>query len=113
MEIIDEYDSSKLTMVAEKRKLRNSIGNGDGTSNLDGQVVGADGADGDDAAEKRSDLMSSYIELNEAKQRLRLLEMKIQNLENRISKKYPDVVFLNYKNRKRILVSDSLPAHFR
>lgn len=51
-----------------------------------------------------SELASSYNELNDARQRLRLLEMKIQTLENRIAKKYPDVLFLNYKNRKRILV---------
>lgn len=50
------------------------------------------------------ELASSYNELNDARQRLRLLEMKIQTLENRIAKKYPDVLFLNYKNRKRILV---------
>lgn len=55
--------------------------------------------------EVEGELSSSYNQLNDAKQRIRLLEMKIQNLENRIAKKYPDVVFLNYKNRKRILVS--------
>lgn len=53
----------------------------------------------------QEELTSSYDELSEAKKRLKLLEMKIQTLENRISKKYPDVLFLNYKNRKRILVS--------
>lgn len=53
----------------------------------------------------QEELTSSYNELSEAKKRLKLLEMKIQTLENRISKKYPDVLFLNYKNRKRILVS--------
>lgn len=51
------------------------------------------------------ELTASYNELHEAKQRLKLLEMKIQTLESRISKTYPDVTFLNYKNRKRILVS--------
>lgn len=51
------------------------------------------------------ELTSSYNELNDARQRLRLLEMKIRVLENRLAKKYPDVLFLNYKNRKRILVS--------
>lgn len=55
--------------------------------------------------QQQNELSSSYNELNEARQRLRLLEMKIQTLENRIARKYPDVLFLNYKNRKRILVS--------
>lgn len=93
MEIIDGYDPNKISMLAEKRKLKSSAANSEATS-----VESAFGGD------KGSDLMTSYIELTEAKQRLRLLEMKIQTLENRISKKYPDVVFLNYKNRKRILV---------
>lgn len=43
--------------------------------------------------------------MTEARQRLRLLEMKIQTLESRIARKYPDVSFLNFKDRKRILVS--------
>lgn len=94
MEIIDGYDPNKMSMLAEKRKLKSSATNSE-TTKVEGAFGGAD---------KDSDLMSSYIELSEAKQRLRLLEMKIQTLENRISKKYPDVVFLNYKNRKRILV---------
>lgn len=55
-----------------------------------------------------SELTSSYNELNYARHRLRLLEMKIKTLEIRIAKKYPDVLFLNYKNRKRILVSDQI-----
>lgn len=93
MEIIDGYDPNKISMLAERRKLKDSASNSETT-----KVNGAIGGD------KDSDLMTSYIELSEAKQRLRLLEMKIQTLENRLSKKYPDVVFLNYKNRKRILV---------
>lgn len=92
MEIIDGYDPNKISMLAEKRNLKSAATNSETT-----KVEGG-------GADKDSDLMSSYIELSEAKQRLRLLEMKIQTLENRISKKYPDVVFLNYKNRKRILV---------
>lgn len=51
------------------------------------------------------ELKSSYSELNDARKRLRSLEVKIKSLENRMAKKYPDVLFLNYKNRKRILVS--------
>lgn len=94
MEIVDGYDPNKMSMLAEKRKLKSSGINSE-TTQIDGAPDGGD---------KDSDLMTSYIELSEAKQRLRLLEMKIQTLENRLSKKYPDVRFLNYKNRKRILV---------
>lgn len=43
--------------------------------------------------------------LNEAKRRIRVLEEKLANLELRIPKKFPDVKFLNYHSRKRILVS--------
>lgn len=52
-----------------------------------------------------SELKSNYDELKDARKRLRSLEMKIKSLENRMAKTYPDVSFLNYKNRKRILVS--------
>lgn len=58
-----------------------------------------------DSQDPHGELSTSYNELNDARHRLRLLEMKIKTLENRIAKKYPDVLFLNYKNRKRILVS--------
>ncbi|CAH2211328.1 jg21856 [Pararge aegeria aegeria] len=44
-------------------------------------------------------------ELQEAKARLALLEKKIAILEGRIPQKYPDVKYLGYKERKRILVS--------
>lgn len=54
---------------------------------------------------QQSEFTSSYNELNDARQQLRLLEMKIQTLEKRIARKYPDVLFLNYKNRMRILVT--------
>ncbi|XP_076752237.1 UDP-xylose synthase [Xylocopa sonorina] len=47
--------------------------------------------------------------IEEAKIRIRELEGKLQNLEakveNRVSKDFPTVKFLNYKNRKRILVT--------
>lgn len=78
--------------------LYKSLGNGDlldSLSNKDGK-----------GSAKPDDLSSSYNELTEAKQRLHLLEMKIQTLESRIARKYPDVSFLNFKDRKRILVSD-------
>lgn len=49
-----------------------------------------------------------HVEINnlyEAKMRIRELEEKLANLELRIPKKFPDVKFLNYHSRKRILVS--------
>uniref|UniRef100_A0A182SDJ7 Uncharacterized protein n=1 Tax=Anopheles maculatus TaxID=74869 RepID=A0A182SDJ7_9DIPT len=46
---------------------------------------------------------SRLNELHEAKRQILELERKIQELEGRIPRKYPDVTFLNYKNRKRIL----------
>lgn len=46
-----------------------------------------------------------YKELELAKEKIKLLESKIKNLEDITSaKKYEDVKFLNYQNRKRILV---------
>lgn len=44
-------------------------------------------------------------ELKEAKSRIEELEKKIAILEGRVPQKYPDVKFLGYKERKRILVS--------
>ncbi|XP_058825338.1 UDP-glucuronic acid decarboxylase 1 [Topomyia yanbarensis] len=44
-------------------------------------------------------------ELHQAKKQILELERKIQELEGRIPRKYPDVTFLNYKNRKRILIT--------
>lgn len=43
-------------------------------------------------------------ELKEAKARIEQLEKKIAILEGRIPQKYPDVKYLGYKERKRILV---------
>lgn len=77
-EILDSFNSSKYTSLVSNKPNKES-----------------------------QELSSSHNELNEARQQLRLLEMKIQTLENRIAKKYPDVLFLNYKDRKRILVIES------
>lgn len=44
-------------------------------------------------------------ELQEAKARIDQLEKKIAFLEGRIPQKYPEVTYLGYKERKRILVS--------
>lgn len=43
--------------------------------------------------------------LNEAYKKIAALEEKIISLEGRVPKTYPDVNFLNYLKRKRILVS--------
>lgn len=40
-----------------------------------------------------------------AEQRIKLLERKIQELEKRLPVKFEEVNFLNYQNKKRILVS--------
>lgn len=77
------FDSNKYTSLLSNKQQQNALNN---------------------LHESDGDLTSSYNELNDARHRLRLLEMKIKTLENRIAKKYPDVLFLNYKNRKRILV---------
>lgn len=44
-------------------------------------------------------------ELAEAKARIREIEAKLKQLESNIPHKYPDVRFLNYKSRKRILIT--------
>lgn len=46
---------------------------------------------------------ATYL-LNEAYKKIEILEEKIMSLEGRMPKTYPDVRFLNYLNRKRILV---------
>lgn len=72
---------------------------GNGVAN-DHRVIGGIGDDGlDEEHEAR------LVEMHEAKKQILLLQLKIQELEGRIPRKYPDVTFLNYKNRKRILVS--------
>lgn len=43
-------------------------------------------------------------DVSDAKLRIKELEYKILQLETRIPRRFPDVTFLNYKNRKRILV---------
>lgn len=66
----------------------------------DHRVVGGVGDDGLDEEHE-----SRLEEMHEAKKQILELQRKIQELEARIPRKYPDVTFLNYKNRKRILVS--------
>lgn len=68
-----------------------------GPDAINNAVGNADGYD--EEHESRMD------ELHSAKKQILELERKIQELEGRIPRKYPDVTFLNYKNRKRILVS--------
>lgn len=54
--------------------------------------------------ESSENLESTKQELQDAKARLELLEQKLAVLEGRIPQKYPDVEYLGYKDRKRILV---------
>lgn len=54
--------------------------------------------------DKDSIIIRQNMELLETKARLEILEERIKELESRIPRKYPDVKFLNHKNRKRILV---------
>lgn len=54
---------------------------------------------------------SSKRELQEAKARIEQLEKKIAILEGRIPQKYPEVKYLGYKERKRILVGFSFLLH--
>lgn len=58
-----------------------------------------------------NELDSRYTELEQTKLKIKELELKIQMLEDRIPKKYPDVTYLNYKNRKRILVRTHSPRN--
>jgi peptidoglycan hydrolase CwlO-like protein len=43
--------------------------------------------------------------LQEAQKKIKELERRIKGLEKRIPQRYPDVKYLNYRSRKRILVS--------
>lgn len=44
------------------------------------------------------------MELQASNQKIKQLELRIAELEDRLPKKYDEVKFLNYQNRKRILV---------
>lgn len=49
---------------------------------------------------------ATYL-LNEAYKKIETLQEKIISLDGRMPKTYPDVRFLNYLNRRRILVCTS------
>jgi peptidoglycan hydrolase CwlO-like protein len=49
--------------------------------------------------------MREVQSLEEAQKQIKELEKKIKDLEKRIPQRYPDVKYLNYRSRKRILVS--------
>lgn len=51
-----------------------------------------------DKNREKSDLTASQL-------KIRQLEKRLEELENRLPKQYDEVKFLNYQNRKRILVS--------
>lgn len=92
-EFVYNFDSNKYSSVISNKQQHSGLQNVHDNQDANGELT------------------SSYNELNDARHRLRLLEMKIKTLENRIAKKYPDVSFLNYKNRKRILVNN-VHRHF-
>jgi predicted Holliday junction resolvase-like endonuclease len=46
-----------------------------------------------------------FQQLQEAQKKIKELEKRIGDLEKRIPQRYPDVKYLNYRSRKRILVS--------
>lgn len=50
------------------------------------------------------DVRQATFLLNEAYKKIEALEEKLVSLETRVPKTYPDVHFLNYLSRKRILV---------
>lgn len=49
--------------------------------------------------------VNSIGSLDEALTKIKELETRLKELEHNIPKKYPEVKFLTYKDRKRILVS--------
>jgi len=55
--------------------------------------------------ESEDDELSHIKDLHEAKERIRVLEEKLKSLEARVPKAFPDVKFLAYQSKKRILVS--------
>lgn len=64
----------------------------------------------EDGVKREHDKNLEY--LNDASERIQELEVKLQTLEARIPKTYPEVKFLNYLNRKRILVCFSVQGIF-
>ncbi|KAK3929115.1 UDP-glucuronic acid decarboxylase 1 [Frankliniella fusca] len=47
----------------------------------------------------------NVLDLEEAKKKIRELEMRIRQLEGGNTRRFPDVKFLNYRTRKRILIT--------
>lgn len=47
----------------------------------------------------------NILDLEEAKKKIRELEMRIKQLEGSTTRRFPDVKFLNYRTRKRILIT--------
>lgn len=56
-------------------------------------------------AELKANRNNDIMDLEQAKQKIRELEEKISAMEIRLPKQHPDVLYLNYKARKRILVT--------
>lgn len=65
----------------------------------------------EDKMQQNNDNEGTKRELLEAKSRIDQLEKKIAILEGRVPQKYPEVKFLGYKLRKRILVRYFIFTH--
>lgn len=58
--------------------------------------------------EDEKNSVDGITNLHEALDKIQELEKRLRDIEYRIPKKYPEVEFLTYKDRKRILVSVKL-----
>ncbi|XP_050069600.1 UDP-glucuronic acid decarboxylase 1 [Anopheles maculipalpis] len=96
---VDDDDVARLLVQSKHRSFRKGLAAGGEAKRRNEPLHGDDLALDDPERESRLN------ELHEAKRQILVLERKIQELEGRIPRKYPDVTFLNYKNRKRILIT--------
>ena len=58
----------------------------------------------------RQNYINTLNEISMLKEKLAILELDIKQSEFKIPKVFPKVTFLNYKERKRILVSEIGPS---
>lgn len=58
--------------------------------------------------EEEKNSVDGITNLHDALEKIQELEKRLRDIEYRIPKKYPEVEFLTYKDRKRILVSVEL-----
>lgn len=105
----NEFDHDDNIAVDFKDKLDENIIPNDARE----QLRGDDFEPQMDSQVDRKAAESDITDLAEAKRKIAELETKLQSLETRIPKKYPDVKYLNYKSRKRILVNVELSYFIR